>query len=226
MPATMRTSIKKNNEGLSPGIAEELKRLIYSGEIEPGERLNEVALAAQMGTSRGPVREAIRVLSGLGLVTAVRNRGFFVRKMTVRDMLENYDLRALIFGYAAECACKHINSEQAKKLKQILDQMDAAQKADNGSEYYELNLQFHTKLLDLSENHRAHQSYDELVKEMHLFRRSFFNSAKNMKKSNEEHRAIFDAVTKKDSKKAKNLAERHVLSGRERLLGKPDKEIF
>ncbi len=221
----MRSSIEKNSEGLSPGIAEELKRLIYSGEIAPGERLNEVALAAQMGTSRGPVREAIRVLSGLGLVTAVRNRGFFVRKISVRDMLENYDLRALIFGYAAECACEHINAEQSKKLEKTLDQMDAAQKADNGTKYYELNLQFHTQLLDLSENHRAHQAYDELVKEMHLFRRSFFNSATNMKKSNEEHRAIYEAIAKKDSKKAKSLAERHVLSGRGRLLAKLDKEI-
>ena len=221
----MRSLIEKNNEGLSPGIAEELKRLIYSGEIAPGERLNEVALATQMGTSRGPVREAIRVLSGLGLVTAIRNRGFFVREISVRDMLENYDLRALIFGYAAECACNHINPEQSKILEKILDQMDAAQKVDNGTRYYELNLQFHTYLLDLSENHRAHQAYDELVKEMHLFRRSFFNSATNMKKSNEEHRAIYEAIKKKDAKKAKNLAVRHVLSGRERLLSKLDKAI-
>ena len=82
-----------------------------------------------------------------------------------------------------------------------------------------------TQLLDLSENHRAHQAYDELVKEMHLFRRSFFNSATNMKKSNEEHRAIYEAIAKKDSKKAKSLAERHVLSGRGRLLAKLDKKI-
>lgn len=221
----MRAAIAKNEQGLSPGIAQELKKLIYSGAIQPGERLNEAALALQMGTSRGPIREAIRMLTGLGLVTAVPNRGVYVREVSVREMLENYDLRALIFGFAAERACEHIDDTHTKKLEKLLQQMDLACEADNGTKYYELNLQFHDQVLSLSENQRTHQTYDDLVKEMHLFRRSFFNSPGNMRRSNEEHRAIFEAIAKHDARRAKNLAEKHVLSGRGRLLAKLEKSL-
>jgi DNA-binding GntR family transcriptional regulator len=88
-------------EGLPRSIAEQLKQLIYAGEFKAGDRLNEAALAVRMGTSRGPIREAIRILTGTGLVTPVVNRGVFVRQVSIREMLEIYELRALVFGFAA-----------------------------------------------------------------------------------------------------------------------------
>ena len=216
----MEFNKENHDKGLSPAIAEELKRLIYSGEIAPGERLNEVSLATRMGTSRGPIREAIRILTGLGLVTAVPNRGVFVRQASVRDMLENYELRTLLFGHAAEQACEHIDAEWQVKLKTLLKQMDEACEAGDGTSYYEINLHFHTLILHLSGNQRLHQTYDDLVKEMHIFRRSFFNSPSNMRRSNEEHHAIFEAITKGDVRRARTLAARHVQSGRTRILAR------
>jgi DNA-binding GntR family transcriptional regulator len=218
----MESAKEKAEQGLSPAIAEELKRLIYSGEIRPGDRLNEAALALRMGTSRGPIREAIRMLAGLGLVTAVPNRGFFVRQISVREMLEIYELRALIFGFAAERACEHLEEPHRAEFEQLLARMDAACEAGDGTGYYELNLRFHALLLELSGNLRAHQAYDDHVKELHLFRRSYFNAPGNMKRSNSEHRAIFEAIVRGDAKRARTLAERHVLSGRDRLLARLD----
>ncbi len=188
--------------------------------IQPGERLNEAALALRMGISRGPIREAIRMLTGLGLVTAVPNRGVFVRQISVREMAEIYELRALLFGFAAERACEHLAEPQRARLEELLDQMDAACEAGESTAYYELNLRFHALILELSGNQRAQQAYDDHVKELHLFRRSFFNSPGNMRRSNAEHRAIFDAMARGEARRARTLAERHVLSGRERLLSK------
>lgn len=219
----MEFNKENRGQGLSQGIAEELKRLIYQGEISPGDRLNEVSLAARMGTSRGPIREAIRILTGVGLVTAVPNRGVFVRQVSVREMLENYELRTLLFGHAAEQACEHIDEEGKVKLKELLDQMDKACEAGDGATYYENNLQFHALILQLSGNQRLHQSYDELVKEMHLFRRSFFNAPSNMRRSNEEHRAIYEAISSHETRRAKSIAEKHVQSGRTRVLAKLDR---
>ena len=217
-------SPKENTEqGLSPAIAEELKRLIFSGEIQPGERLNEAALALRMGTSRGPIREAIRILTGEGLVTAVPNRGVFVRQMSVREMLEIYELRALIFGFAAERACEHLDEASRAELQTLLAGMDTACEAGDATRYYELNLGFHAKILQLCDNERASQAYDDHVKELHLFRRSFFNSPGNMRRSNAEHSAIFEAIAKADARRARALAERHVLSGRDRLLARLDR---
>jgi DNA-binding GntR family transcriptional regulator len=102
---------EKPEQGLPIFVADELKQLIYTGVFKPGERLNEAALALRMGTSRGPIREAIRMLTGLGIVKAVVNRGVFVRQISVREMLEIYELRALVFGFAAERATEHVNED-------------------------------------------------------------------------------------------------------------------
>jgi len=213
---------EKPEQGLALFISDALKHLIYTGALKPGERLNEAALAVRMGTSRGPIREAIRILTGLGLVKAVANRGVFVREISVREMLEIYELRALVFGFAAERATDHINEQHKTRFESLLDQMDQACEAEDGGVYYDLNLEFHALVLTLSNNQRAHETYDDYVKELHLYRRSYFNSPGNMRRSNIEHRAIYEAIQKGTKAKAKSAAEKHVLSGRQRLLSRID----
>ena len=204
--------------GLSQGIAEQLQQLIYSGDIAPGERLNEAALALRMGTSRGPIREAIRVLAGIGLVQAVPNRGVFVREISVREMAEIYELRALLFGFAAQQACDALEAPQRTEGEQLLDGMDSACEAGDGQRYYVLNLRFHALLLELTHNQRAQRAYEDHAKELHLFRRRYFNASSNMRRSNAEHRRIFTAIVAGAKDKANKLARAHVLEGRQRLL--------
>jgi DNA-binding GntR family transcriptional regulator len=205
-------------EGLPRSIAEQLKQAIYAGEFKAGDRLNEAALALRMGTSRGPIREAIRILTGTGLVTPVVNRGVFVRKVSIQEMLEIYDLRALVFGFAAERACEHVTDEHRQQFEALLDGMDRAAQAGDSGLYYELNVQFHGMILALSNSARAHQLYDSYVKELHLYRRQNFNAPGNMRRSNVEHRKIFEAISKGTAAKAKQCAEEHIQAGRQRLL--------
>jgi DNA-binding GntR family transcriptional regulator len=204
--------------GLAHAVVERLKELIYGGEFLPGDRLNEAALALRMGTSRGPIREAMKVLAGLGLVTAVPNRGVFVRQLSLREMSEVYELRALVFGYAAERACDHLSEEHRRRFEQMLAAMDAACEAGDGTRYYEINLQFHALILAVANNRRASQAYDDYVKELHLVRRKYFNLLGNMRRSNVEHRAIYEAIAAGNHAGARAAAEQHVLSGRTRLL--------
>jgi DNA-binding GntR family transcriptional regulator len=209
-------------QGLPRMIAEQLKQLIYAGEFKAGERLNEAALAVRMGTSRGPIREAIRILAGIGLVTAVMNRGVFVRQVSMQEMLEIYDLRALVFGFAAERAAEHVTDAHRRQFEQLLQGMDQACRAANSDLYYNLNLEFHELILSLSNSQRAHQLYDGYVKELHLFRRQKFNSPGNMRRSNAEHRKIYDAISKGANAKARVQAEEHIKAGRQRLLATAD----
>jgi DNA-binding GntR family transcriptional regulator len=209
-------------EGLPRSIAEQLKQLIYAGEFKAGDRLNEAALAVRMGTSRGPIREAIRILTGTGLVTPVVNRGVFVRQVSIREMLEIYDLRALVFGFAAVRACEHVTDEHRQKFEALLDGMDAASQAGDSGLYYDLNVQFHELVLLLSQSQRAHQLYDSYVKELHLYRRQNFNAPGNMRRSNVEHRRIYEAISRGNAAKAKQYAEEHIQAGRQRLLALAD----
>lgn len=212
------TPTRTRGAGLAHAVVSELKQLIYSGAVQPGERLNEAALATRMGISRGPIREAMKVLAGLGLVTAVPNKGVFVRQLSLREMIEVYEMRAMVFGYAAERACDHMTEEHKQAMAALLAAMDAACEADEGTRYYELNLDFHALLLKLSNNRRAQEAYDDYVKELHLVRRKYFNVPGNMRRSNVEHRAIFDAIVANRPAQARSAAEQHVLSGRGRLL--------
>jgi DNA-binding GntR family transcriptional regulator len=207
---------------MAHAICEQLQTLIYSGELPPGERLNEAALAVRMGTSRGPIREAIRTLTGIGLVVAVRNRGVFVREISVREMLEIYELRALLFGTAAERAAEHLSDTDRVEFVQLLDGMDAACDAGDGQRYYVLNLRFHALLLAQWPNQRAQQAYEDYAKDLHLYRRRYFNAPLNMRRSNTEHRRIFDAIVAGAKDRANKLAQSHVQQGRQRLLSSLD----
>jgi len=217
-PLSMTEQSEKKVPLLAATAADEIKRLIYSGDIAPGSRLNEAALAQQMGISRGPIREAIRILAGSGLVTAVPHRGMFVRQMSMRDMLESYDLRALIFGYAARRATEYLSPERTAALEDLLAQMESATEISDGGSYYELNLRFHDLILEYSNNRHAARAYTEYANELHLFRRKFFNYTAKMHRSNAEHRDIVDAIKAGDVIRAGELAEQHVLAGKQRLL--------
>lgn len=208
----------RDGPGLAQGICDQLQQMIYGGDIAAGERLNEAALALRMGTSRGPIREAIRMLTGIGLVVAVRNRGVFVREISLREMLEIYELRALLFGQAAEHAAEHLDSAARAAFEALLDGMDEACAAGDGQRYYVLNLRFHDLVLAQWPNGRAQRAYEDHAKELHLYRRRYFNTPVNMRRSNNEHRRIYEAIAAGAADRAGRLARAHVLQGRQRLL--------
>lgn len=199
-------------------LAEQIKQLIYVGEFQPGDRLNEAALAARMETSRGPIREAIRILTGFGLVTAVPNRGVYVRQMSVREMVEVSDLRAVVFGYAAGLAAEFRNKHDCAELERLCDSMDAAADAGDQDLYYSLNLEFHALITSLSGSTRADKLYHDFVKELHLFRRRDFDNRANMRTSNAEHRLICQAIQAGSKSDAMKSAEQHIILGCQRML--------
>ncbi|AEG92683.1 GntR family transcriptional regulator [Ramlibacter tataouinensis] len=205
-------------------IAEQIKQLIYAGEFKAGDRLNEAALAVRMGTSRGPIREAIRILAGTGLVTPVPNRGVYVRQVSIREMLEIYELRALVFGFAAERACENITDAGRARFEALLDGMDRAAAENDSNLYYDLNVQFHELVLVLCNHQRARLLYDSYVKELHLYRRQNFNAPGNMRRSNVEHRKLYEAISKGNVAKAKQYAQEHIQAGRQRLLALADEK--
>src|SRR6188768_4343153 len=94
VPAPHPTITLLQTSSLSSVVQGELERMILSGELPPGEKLTEVALAARLGVSRGPLREAFRMLEEAGLVRSEKNRGVFVRDIPIEEAVEIFDLRA------------------------------------------------------------------------------------------------------------------------------------
>lgn len=203
---------------LSVQVARHIERMIAQGTLAAGERINEAALAEDLDVSRAPVREALRGLEVRGLLTRVANRGTFVRELTVKEMLDIFEMRALLMGYGAERATELLNAERKDALAGLLDAMDEATRNDDGERYYRLNLEYHKAILAYSNNRRAVEVYGELANDLQRFRRHYFDFTSNMIKSNAEHRAVFEAMLAGDAAGARRLAEDHVQQGKLRVL--------
>lgn len=198
-------------------VQQEIERMILAGELRAGERLNEQVLAAKLGVSRGPIREAARGLERAGLVTAVVNHGVYVRTISREEAYELYDMRALLTGFACERLARASTPAQRADLGGLVDRMDDAAGAGDSTTYYSLNLEFHAALMTFSGHLRSQQIYASLVKEAHLFRQRSLIAPENMRESNAEHRGILAAIAAGDAAAARQAGETHVAGGRRRF---------
>ena len=206
----------RRTETLASLVRKELERMIVSGELRAGDRLNESALADRLGVSRGPIREACRGLEQSRLVEVVVNRGTFVRQISLQDALDIYDVRSALFGVAGETLAARITPPQLATLSGLVEAM--ARAADDIDAYYPLNVDYHAKLVEFSGNARLVTTYRSLAQELHLFRRQGLVSEGSMAVSNREHRAILEALAQRDAARAGTLMREHILAGKKRLL--------
>lgn len=199
-------------------VRDELERMILGGEVGGGERLNEYSLAEQMGVSRAPVREAARSLERDGLVTTVANQGVFVRKLTMDDALELYDLRAMIAGYLCARVAGTGDARVADELRGFVDRMAEAAAAGDEDAYFATNLEFHDRIASASGAGRAAALYVALGKEVRLLRHRVLQGEESLSVSNDEHDRIVTAIERGDSDAARAAGEGHHLNGKKRLL--------
>ena len=133
-------------------VQTEIERMILEGELPSGAKLTEATLAEQLGVSRGPVREAFRMLEEAGLVRTEKNRGVFVRHVPIDEALEIFEVRAVMDLYAGRKLAQTAGSTEVRELRQLVDAMDQAVKAGNARDYHRFNLKFHDRLLELAGN--------------------------------------------------------------------------
>jgi len=202
---------------LASVAAQEIERMILGGEVKSGERLNELALAARLGISRGPVREAVRSLERSGLVVTVVNQGSYVRQVSAEEAVELYDIRVALVGHACDRLAQAATAEQIAELEALVAEMDAAQAAADAAGYYALNLRFHQTLMRCAGNRRAQRICEEVGHELNLFRRRSLVSAEGMQASNAEHAEIVRAIAARDPARARAAGESHILRGMRRF---------
>ncbi|MDB4021881.1 FCD domain-containing protein [Litorivicinus sp.] len=203
---------------LSGTVQNQIEELLLQGKLQGGDKLNEVELAELFGTSRGPIREACKGLVQAGLLTAIPNRGVFVRKMDLREVLEVYDIRAFLDQLIGQLAAMQGSERQVEELVQIHTRLSAAVQLDDFEQYYPENLAFHQKLLEMTGSQRLTAMYSSLVKELHLFRRKGLIQRGSMDVSNAEHELILQAITAKDPIRTGLAMKNHVMTAKQRLI--------
>ena len=127
-PAPPTTIALLQSSSLTSVVQQEIERRIVQGELVPGDKLNEAALADALGVSRGPVREAFRMLEEAGLVRQEKNRGVFVRHIPLDEAEEIFDLRAMMDEAAGRHLAQHITPQQLRQVRARVDAMERAVK--------------------------------------------------------------------------------------------------
>jgi len=203
---------------LATVIQEKIERMILEGELKPGQRLNEFALAQAFGVSRSPVREACRMLEQAGMVEIITNRGMFVRSVDLQQALDIYAIRGALAELSGQLIARHATKSDIKTLRSLVAQMESIAAAGDGTGYYRQNLAFHRALLEITRNPRLVDMFLGTDKELHLYRQRSLIQASGMVVSNQEHRAIVEAVAAGDEAVAGEAFKRHVLNGRQRAI--------
>jgi phosphonate utilization transcriptional regulator len=199
-------------------VLRELERQIVAGELAAGAKLNEAELAAQLRVSRGPVREAFRALEQSGLVRTEKNRGVFVRQLSLEEANEIYEVRAALDALIGRLAAQRILPEQLAHLKALVKRMQDAGRARDVDAYFPLNIDFHETLAQAAGNKALLANYRRIVNELNLYRReTLARNAANIPISTRDHEAIVNAVDKGDAALAEQLLYQHVIDSRERL---------
>jgi DNA-binding GntR family transcriptional regulator len=150
-------------------------------------------------------------------VRAERNRGVFVREVTLAEADEVYDLREALDDLIGRRLAERITAQQLAALKALLADMDAATTARDLDRYYRLNLDFHDRLVEYVGNSHLSATYRRLTKELLLFRLHGLLEGGGFAVSNSEHKAIVRAIASRDPERAGRVLREHAAESRVRM---------
>lgn len=177
-----------------------LREAIVGNLLAPGSRLTETALAASLGVSRTPIREAFAQLEREGLVTVIPRVGVFVREVSERDVEETYTVRAALESLAVELATQRRSPLGTARLDEVLAQMAKAVAAADEVEYTTGLDSFYAVIMSLSGNATLHATHHSLLGPVRRLRRLAMMQPGRMKASYKQSVRIRDAIAKGDPK--------------------------
>jgi len=206
------------SNSLTMAVQQEVERAILAGEYLPGDKLNEAALARKLGVSRGPVREAFRMLDEAGLVRTEKNRGVFVRDIPLDEAIEIFELRATMEELVGRRLAQNMTATQQQEMEHLVRSMEGAVAAADSHAYHLLNLQFHDRLVEMAGNRKLASVYRKLVKEISLFRRLNLAGRNVLPVSAHAHWEILEAIKSGNPETAGRVLFDHAMNSKARTI--------
>ena len=194
-------------------VAEQLRQRIFQRELEPGSWIDELKIAEQMGISRTPLREAIKVLAAEGLVTMKVRRGAYVTEMSDKDLRDVYHLLALLESDAAAVVAERATVQQLQALQTLHEELERS--VHDRDQFFAVNERFHMQLLALADNRWRDQLVADLRKVMKLNRHSSLLKQGRIAESLQEHRTIMQALHARQPETARQALQAHFAHGLE-----------
>jgi DNA-binding GntR family transcriptional regulator len=207
-----------NYKPLRELVFEALREAIVKGMLRPGERMMEIQLAEEMGVSRTPVREAIRKLELEGLVAMVPRKGAYVASLSMKDIVEVFEIRGALEGLAAELAAERITEDELEELERYLVKITESIEAGDLTLLVEADTDFHGQIYKASRNERLSQIISNLREQIQRFRKTSLSQPGRMRYALDEHKKIVEALSSRDGMLARKLAEEHIENAENSLL--------
>lgn len=184
---------------------------IRRGEYEPGDRLKAEDIASEIGMSRMPIREAFRRLSAEGLLIMRPNRGATVRALTLEDIEEIFEMRAVLEGLAIRLGVPRVDDRALEELKELLERMERSRHRDDG-EWLTHHRQFHESVCALSGRPRLLRQISSLHTAIEPYIRVWFiNSDKPLSANvQREHEQILEVLRSGDPQRAETVMQEHI----------------
>jgi len=201
-----------NRASLSQQAVEELRRRIAADNLAPGQRLDEAELASDLGISRTPLREALKVLSAEGLVEIRPRRGCYVAEIVPADLEEIFPIMALLEGEVAREAALKGSAADLKRLDQLHASLERHAAAGDVDRYYEVNYVFHDALQAIAGNRWLQHVIGDLRKLLKLSRHRSLRLDGRLAESLGEHRALMQALHRRDGEGAERIMKGHLLA--------------
>lgn len=202
---------------LVDAVAERLEAAIVGGELAPGTKISEQALARSLGVSRGPLREAIRRLEGRKLVYRTPNIGVRIAALTLKDLSDLLVVREALEGMACRAAAENITDEEIEALGNLLVDHSKHRAFKSGAGYYQESedFDFHFRVVKASGNERLIAMLcEELYHLLRVYRYKLSTRRGRAAEALKEHKAIVDALAKRDPDLAEARMRLHIRNAR------------
>lgn len=199
-------------------VADQLRTLIISGELEPRSRVNEAALCQRFGISRTPLREAIKLLGAEGLLELLPNRGARVAAISLREVDEVLEVIAALEGAAGELACQRIDDAGVEAIAALHDTMVAHWAGGDVAGYFALNREIHESIMRASGNTELQALYRTLSGRIQRARYSAAKTPDQWTHAIRDHEEMVELLRKRDAEGLGALMRRHVRSKRRIIL--------
>ena len=191
-----------------------LRKAILKGELKPGERLMEIALAERLGVSRTPVREAMRKLELEGLVVMIPRRGAQVANITEKDLNDVLEVRIALENLSIENACTRMTEEQLEELWNAAKNFEATMAEGNLVKL----VAFHEVIYKSSDNRRLNQVLNNLREQIYRYRVEYLKDEETRNLLVKEHKEIYAAIKNRDVKRAQEISYQHIENQREAII--------
>ena len=198
-------------------VATQVRDLIFAGELEPGELLDEKALCDQLEVSRTPLREALKLLVSEGLLRHEPRRGCFVEKITDRDLDDIFPVIALLEGRAAFEATRKLSAADRAVLDVMHEQLTHCTQSGDIAGYYRMNHQIHEAFITLADNRWLAQTIADLRRILRLARLQQLSAPGRLAGSLQEHLNIYEAMVAGTPDAAEQAMRHHLLQQRKAL---------